>query len=166
MIDIIIRKHSKKGFTLVEIIVVLVIIAILAAAAIPTMLGFVDDARGKAVIAEARAIQVALRTISLYAYTGTRYATEGPNAGNALYDTGDYTGVIRGYPGNPAAGLTYLQEINRLTGQSYTTSNFVGKIRFAPKSENTGEVVSFTFTSGNVTVVYDRAIGYTATTKK
>ena len=39
------RLHkNKKGFTLVEIIVVLVILAILAAAAIPTMLGFVNDA--------------------------------------------------------------------------------------------------------------------------
>ena len=47
-------KKNKKGFTLVEIIVVLVILAILAAIAIPTMLGFVNDAKGKAYIAEAR----------------------------------------------------------------------------------------------------------------
>lgn len=45
---------NKKGFTLIEIIVVLVILAILAAAAVPSMIGFVDDARGKAFIAEAR----------------------------------------------------------------------------------------------------------------
>lgn len=45
---------EKNGFTLVEIIVVLVILAILAAFTIPTMLGFVNDARGKAYIAEAR----------------------------------------------------------------------------------------------------------------
>lgn len=55
---------NKKGFTLVEIIVVLVILAILAGAAIPTMLGFIDDAKGKANIAEARAAYVAAQTIA------------------------------------------------------------------------------------------------------
>lgn len=38
-------KRNKRGFTLVEIIVVLVILAILAAIAIPTTLGYVDDAK-------------------------------------------------------------------------------------------------------------------------
>ena len=52
-------RKSRKGFTLVEIIVVLVILAILAAFTIPTMLGFVDDAKGKAMIAEAREVYVA-----------------------------------------------------------------------------------------------------------
>lgn len=45
---------NKKGFTLIEIIVVLVILAILAAATIPSMIGFVDEARGKAYASEAR----------------------------------------------------------------------------------------------------------------
>ena len=57
-------KKNKKGFTLVEIIVVLVILAILAAAAIPTMSGFVDDAKGKAEVANARAAYVASQTIA------------------------------------------------------------------------------------------------------
>lgn len=47
-------KKNQKGFTLVELIVVLVILAILAAFTIPAMLGFVDDARGKAAVAEGR----------------------------------------------------------------------------------------------------------------
>lgn len=57
-------KKNKKGFTLVEIIVVLVILAILAAIAIPTMLGFVNDAKGKAYIAEARTAYVAAQAIA------------------------------------------------------------------------------------------------------
>ena len=46
--------NNKKGFTLIEIIVVLVILAILAAVAIPSMIGFVEDARGKAYASDAR----------------------------------------------------------------------------------------------------------------
>lgn len=55
-------RKNKDGFTLVEIIVVLVILAILAAFTIPTMLGFVNDAKGKAYIAEAREVYVAAQS--------------------------------------------------------------------------------------------------------
>ncbi|SDX34215.1 type II secretion system protein [Eubacterium barkeri] len=53
------KLMKTRGFTLVEIIVVLVILAVIAAFTIPAMLGFVEDARGKAAIAEAREVYVA-----------------------------------------------------------------------------------------------------------
>lgn len=56
------QLRNQKGFTLVELIVVLVILAILAAFTIPAMLGFVEDAKGKAAIAEAREVYVAAQT--------------------------------------------------------------------------------------------------------
>jgi type IV pilus assembly protein PilA len=55
---------EQHGFTLVEIIVVLVVLAILAAFTIPTMLGFVADAKGKAYIAEAREVYVAAQAVA------------------------------------------------------------------------------------------------------
>lgn len=55
-------RQDRRGFTLVEIIVVLVILAVLAAFTIPAMLGFVNDARGKAYIAEAREVYTAMQS--------------------------------------------------------------------------------------------------------
>ncbi len=48
------NKNSKKGFTLVELIVVLVILAILAAILIPALLGYIDRAREKQDLLDAR----------------------------------------------------------------------------------------------------------------
>ena len=39
------KKHTKRGFTLVELIVVLVILAILAALLIPALTRYIDKAR-------------------------------------------------------------------------------------------------------------------------
>lgn len=69
------KSNNKKGFTLVEIIVVLVILAILAAAAVPTMLGFVEDSKGKAEIANARAAYIACQSIATEEYASGATAT-------------------------------------------------------------------------------------------
>lgn len=80
-------KKNKKGFTLVEIIVVLVILAILAAFTIPTMLGFVNDAKSKAYIAEAREIYVAAQAVAT-----EQYATKG--SVSSLNGSVDASGVV------------------------------------------------------------------------
>ena len=56
------KKKSKKGFTLVELIVVLVILAILAAIMVPALLGWIDKAKEKQYVLEARGIYMAAQT--------------------------------------------------------------------------------------------------------
>ena len=56
------KKSNKKGFTLVEIIDVLVILAILAAIAVPSVLGYVNEAKDERYIQEARSIYVVIQT--------------------------------------------------------------------------------------------------------
>ena len=56
------KNLTKKGFTLVEIIVVLVILAILAAIAVPSVLGYVNEAKDERYIQEARSIYVVIQT--------------------------------------------------------------------------------------------------------
>lgn len=56
-------RKNKKGFTLVEIIVVLLIIGILLAITIPSIMGYVGKAREAQYIAEGRSGYVAAQTI-------------------------------------------------------------------------------------------------------
>lgn len=52
-------RRNKKGFTLVEVIVVLVILAILIAIAVPSVMKYIDDANEAKYLAEARAAYIA-----------------------------------------------------------------------------------------------------------
>ena len=55
-------KRRRSGFTLVELMVVIVIMAILAAAATPVFTGYVRKAKATAHLAECRSIYVAVQT--------------------------------------------------------------------------------------------------------
>lgn len=49
-------RKNKKGFTLVEIIVVIVILAVLMAVAVPSVMKYVNEADNAKLMAEARAV--------------------------------------------------------------------------------------------------------------
>ncbi len=57
-------RENKKGFTLVELIVVLVILAILAAILVPALLGWIDEAKKKQYVLEARSVYMAMQAVA------------------------------------------------------------------------------------------------------
>ena len=60
--------RKSTGYTLVELIVTLVILAVLAALLMPALTGYIDKAQEAAVIAEARAVLTASQATVTEAY--------------------------------------------------------------------------------------------------
>ena len=48
------KKTSNKGFTLVELIVIMIILAIIAALLVPTLMGYIEEARAKKYLPNAK----------------------------------------------------------------------------------------------------------------
>jgi type IV pilus assembly protein PilA len=91
------KMTRRKGFTLVELMVVILIVGILAAVAIPLMQGRID----KAIWSEANATAGTIRT-AVRAYAAeTSVATAAANVVGTLDDT-----TIQGYLGFDASDLT------------------------------------------------------------
>lgn len=61
-----IRKIRNKGFTLIEIMVVIVIMGIMAALVVPKVMGSTDDARKAAALTDIKAIKDSLKMYKLH----------------------------------------------------------------------------------------------------
>ncbi|MDR2162499.1 MAG: prepilin-type N-terminal cleavage/methylation domain-containing protein [Clostridiales Family XIII bacterium] len=120
--------HHRKGFTLVEVIVVLVILAILAAIAIPALTGYIDKAKWKGLVLQAKtqmtAIQTMLTEQKVRDGALKAYAEGNAGADDYFYKVATSTSAI---------GTSYqfemfttlgLQEYKKLTGDNESLSAF------------------------------------------
>lgn len=87
-------KKKSKGFTLVELIVVIAILVILAAILIPTMTGVINDAKEAAGNANARTVYSAAMA----------YAAKNYNTANALEASKEYNDKLDAYLGTGFTG--------------------------------------------------------------
>jgi type IV pilus assembly protein PilA len=107
---------KRKGFTLIELMVVIFIVGILAAVAIPIMRGRIDAAKWSEGKAGAGSIRTAARAFC---------AERGPNWGGVwanvtLYDLG-FTNLVDGAGGDDLDGKYFTNEAYALAFTAYDT---------------------------------------------
>ena len=106
------KKTKKRGFTIVELVIVIAVIAILAAVLIPTFTGVINASKESSALQESRAAWMD--------YVAT-YAVENNGAlptGDGVITCGEYTFETNGatFEGKAAEGAT---------GTAYTCTNGV-----------------------------------------
>lgn len=125
--------RKQDGFTLVEMIVSMAVLAILAAFLIPSLTGYIDKARQQKIIAETRAVVMAAQVI-----VSEDYAQNSSIADNDGYATDDIK--------------TEILALAEVGGQidSLEVQGATGATAEAPA----GKVVALTYTSDDVTCRY------------
>lgn len=126
-------RMDDKGFTLVEMIVVLVIIAVLASAIVPSLTGYINRANKEKAVSETRSLVMAAQTVISDAYAN-----------------GSLDAILAQAPGDADA----IAEIRELAGfpqgEQDNTRHFVATV------SGTGEIVKLEYLYADEEVcVYD-----------
>lgn len=128
---------NVRGFTLVEIIVVLLVLAIMAAIAIPSMIGYVEKAKESQLVAEARVVYVDAQTESI------RFIAKNPGSYKKINGNDRFSPVEsyilkyleKNYPAEIGNGVGYQYfnlEINSNTG-SFTNLEYLYRAKKGEK---------------------------------
>jgi len=89
-------KRDEQGFTLVELLIVIIILGVLATIGIPTYRGFVDRAHEAATLAELQAVSMAIKYYFIEKGEKAPFEDVQPlkrYLGDDLTDSGEYLGT-------------------------------------------------------------------------
>lgn len=133
-------RKDKKGFTLTEMIVVLVIIVILIALLVPTLVGYIDKAKEKSVMAEGKMVLTAAQTVVSEKY-GESKKLDGTGVTDANPGTCTYTVAKANETGTDNKG-----EIAKLAEMTKNGSATISVVDY--------KVTKIEYTSGGKTATY------------
>ena len=127
-------KNNKKGFTIVELVIVIAVIAILAGVLIPTFAGIVSKAKKSA--AEQEAANAYKEAYALAIADGK---IEGETEGSAeVVIVGDYQFTFSGALENPSCDVA-VESTSDSTADGYTVTVVDGKVKVAETAKNATE---------------------------
>ncbi len=131
---------KQRGFTLIELIMVIVILGVLSAFALPRFADFGQDAR----VASLNALAGALRAAANIAHA--QQLADGATAGTSVILEGATITMVNGYPTANASGITLASQVS--TDYDVSGGGTAG-----------GDLLTFTLTPGvaGCTVTYAAA---------
>jgi prepilin-type N-terminal cleavage/methylation domain-containing protein len=132
-------KKLQKGFTLVELIVVITILAILGTIAFISLQGYSQDARDSKVVSDVRSITSAVETM----------VTEGTPIASLVNDAGNDLRDITGVTGTTYTGTGTFAGTLALTGATIRT----GDINFVALKQNWSDFGTTTYKMATLTHV-------------
>ena len=127
------KNNVNKGFTLIEIVIVIVIIAILATVLVPSMISWIDSANEKKLISAGDTIRQAVNAQLVELYKDDVKVTG--NQDNSAFDETFWNAIINSTDSNRVSkeNISFTVTDNELETFSYTDN---GKTATYSKSSN------------------------------